>query len=89
MLTRRPVSQTKDLTNGPAKLCAAMGITRELDGVDLCNPESPLVLGWNAQASAYRKQRGPMVARPRVGITKATDRLLRFVLSGSEFISRK
>ena len=89
MQARRPVSRTKDLANGPAKLCAALDITRQQDGVDLCANDSPLVIGRNPQAKIYRKRRGPIIARPRIGISRATDLLLRFYLSGSEFVSRK
>src|ERR1039458_7259816 len=34
MRKRRPVEATRDLTNGPGKLCQAMDIDRRLDGVD-------------------------------------------------------
>ena len=42
MLKRRPVAAPRDLTNGPGKLCLALDIDRGLDGVDLCDVDSPL-----------------------------------------------
>ena len=36
MARRRGISDTWRLTNGPGKLCQAMGITREHYGADLC-----------------------------------------------------
>lgn len=39
MMTRRGTTRTLNLTNGPGKLCQAMGITREHYGADLCGDE--------------------------------------------------
>ena len=39
MKARRKTQDRKNLCNGPGKLCAAMGITRELYGADLCGTE--------------------------------------------------
>src|SRR5437764_2901324 len=39
MRHQRPVSKLRELTNGPAKLCEALGIDRGLDGIDLCDPK--------------------------------------------------
>ncbi len=39
MKSRRKTQGRKNLCNGPGKLCAAMGITRELYGADLCGTE--------------------------------------------------
>lgn len=86
---RRGARKPVHLTNGPGKLCAAMAITRELDGVDLCNPESPVVIARNPEAEAFRRERGPIVSAPRIGITAAVDLPLRFYLRESEFVSRK
>jgi len=61
------------LVDGPGKLCQALGITGEHDGSSLVNgpvrllpPEEPIG--------------GVVAATPRIGITKATDRLWRFTL---------
>src|SRR5882762_5210263 len=44
MRRQRRVGKPRDLTNGPAKLCEAMSIDRALDGIDLCDPKSPLFI---------------------------------------------
>ncbi len=77
------------LTNGPGKLCAALKINRELDGADLCDAASPVFIARNPEAAKFRKERGPVAASVRIGITKAAERPLRFYLEGSAFISRR
>ena len=43
--SRRPTSRTeRDLARGPARLAAALGVTRDQDGIDLLSPQSPLRL---------------------------------------------
>jgi len=85
----RPVAKVRELTNGPAKLCAAMDIDRKLDGVDLCDATSPLFIARNPQVEAFRQARGPLRTTTRVGITRAATLPLRFYLGGSEFVSRR
>jgi len=68
-------------TNGPAKLCQALAIDRALGGHDL--RREPLEL-----------QRGDLLPgetvsqSPRIGISKATDRLRRFFITGNPYVSR-
>lgn len=88
MQRHRPVSQTRHLTNGPAKLCQAMFIDRALDGADLCDRASPLVIAENPQLTEFLKLRGPIVTTTRIGITRAATLPLRFYLKASEFVSR-
>lgn len=72
------------LTSGPGRLCEAFGITRARDnGCDLTSSASSLWLGEDG----YRA-RGIGIT-PRIGITKATDDPLRYILGNSEFVSRK
>ena len=85
----RPGVEQTHLTSGPAKLCQAMRIDRELDGVDLCQESSPLFVGRNPQARAFRARRGPVVTAGRVGITRAAAWPLRFYLDGSRFVSKR
>ncbi len=77
------------LTNGPGKLCAALKINREFDGVDLCGAASPVFFAINPKATKFCKERGPITASVRIGITKAAEMPLRFCLEGSGFISRR
>jgi DNA-3-methyladenine glycosylase len=89
MRRRRPVNETRDLTNGPGKLCLAMDIDRGLDGVDLCNAKSPLFIALNPAVEKFRKERGPVMTGTRIGLTKAADLPLRFYLEGSAFVSQR
>jgi len=72
------------LTNGPGKLCEAFGITRARDnGCDLTSPASGLWIGEDDyHARGIR-------TTSRIGITKAADMPLRYLLYGNPFVSRK
>jgi DNA-3-methyladenine glycosylase len=85
----RPGHTDVELTNGPGKLCAALDIRRELDGADLCDPRSPLLLARHAEVGRFRQMRGPLLVSRRVGISKAADLPLRFSLQGSPYVSRR
>jgi DNA-3-methyladenine glycosylase len=87
MRRHRPVSRELFLTNGPAKLCEALDIDRALDGADLCDPQSQLMIAENPVVAAFRRLRGPVVTTVRVGITRAAEWPLRFYLEGSLFVS--
>jgi 3-methyladenine DNA glycosylase Mpg len=66
-----------------------MDIDRKLDGTDLCNPASALMIAENPDAAAFRRKRGPRITTVRVGITQAAELLLRFYLDASPFVSRR
>ena len=89
MQRRRSVNRSHDLTNGPAKLCAALGIERDLDESDLCDPASALFIARNPDAESARQKLGPVARGPRIGITKAAALPLRFFLKRSGFVSRR
>jgi DNA-3-methyladenine glycosylase len=89
MQKNRPAKATKDLTNGPGKLCDAMEITRELDGADLCSAESAVFIARNEELEQFLKERGPMITTTRIGLTKAADLPLRYYLDGSKFVSKR
>lgn len=77
---KRPL-KLRDLTNGPGKVCAALGIDKELYGHDLS--VEPLVLGFAPLLP------GETIGRsPRVGISKNIDAPKRFFIEGNEFVSR-
>jgi DNA-3-methyladenine glycosylase len=70
------------LTSGPGRLAQAFGITRTGDnGCDLTSAKSSLWIGKDG----YRA-RGIRVT-PRIGITKAADMPLRYLLAGNAFVS--
>lgn len=89
MRARRSVANQHQLTNGPGKLCAAMGIDRGLDEVDLCDVRSPLFIARNLALKSFLQQRGPAVTTSRIGITQAASLPLRFYLEGSLYVSRR
>ncbi len=72
----------RKLTSGPGRLCEAFGITRARDnGCDLTAAASSLWIGDDG----YSARR--IVATPRIGIVKAADKPLRYVLGGNPFVS--
>jgi DNA-3-methyladenine glycosylase len=80
MERKRGTDQLRDLARGPGRLCAALGIDRRLDGIDLCE-EGPLWLGTDGQAA------GEIGQGKRIGITRAADSPLRFYVRGNRFVS--
>lgn len=86
---RRPNRRTRDLTNGPGKLCAALAIDRTVDGVDLCDVRSPVWIGAAWDSAAFCASQGPVERGPRIGISQAAELPLRFYLAGSPFVSRR
>jgi DNA-3-methyladenine glycosylase len=72
----------RDLARGPARLCKALGITRALDGADVCDPASPLRVRWPDRRVALDISRGP-----RIGISAATEVPWRFWLTGDPTVS--
>jgi DNA-3-methyladenine glycosylase len=81
MAANRPGARPTDLARGPGRLATALGITRDLDGQDLCGNSGPLWL-----ADAVRK-RGRIAVGPRIGISRETHRLLRYFELGNPSVS--
>ena len=81
MRERRGPVGDRDLANGPAKLCEALGITGALNGVPL--RRSPLTI-HRGTAVPDRA----VAVTPRIGISKAVDRPLRWVDIRSDCLSR-
>lgn len=78
---RKHPLKLRDLTNGPGKVCAALGINKELYGHDLT--VEPLVLDFAPLLP------GETIGRsPRVGISKNADALKRYFIEGNAFVSR-
>jgi DNA-3-methyladenine glycosylase len=82
MRRRRGPVADRDLCSGPGKLCQALGMTRELDGQKM---SKSLVVVHRPRRSEVSR----IIATPRIGITKAADWPLRFVLAGSPWLSRR
>jgi DNA-3-methyladenine glycosylase len=75
MLRRRGSVSGLALADGPGKLCQALGISRRLDGAMM--RDSEVVIGWGTNAE---RPVGEILVTPRIGITKARDWPLRFLL---------
>jgi DNA-3-methyladenine glycosylase len=80
MKLNRGVDRLRDLARGPGRLAAALRIDRRLDGLDLCR-DGPLWLGRDDH------EPGEIGQSLRIGVTRDADRLLRFYLLGSPFVS--
>jgi DNA-3-methyladenine glycosylase len=79
MRSRRGVDDIRALCSGPGKLCQALAITGEHDGLPLDRPPFEL----HARAAE------PTIATgPRIGITRAVELPWRYGLAGSRFLSR-
>ena len=81
MRRRRGGLADGELCSGPAKLCAALGVTGRLDGVSLQRGVLRIVRGPS-------RQRRDIIVTPRVGISRAADWPLRFLIEGSPWVSR-
>jgi DNA-3-methyladenine glycosylase len=79
MVARRGLEGPRLLCSGPGRLCQALGVTREHDGLRFDEP--PFAL-------RERPRPVKIVRGTRIGITKAADRLWRYGLEGSRFVSR-
>jgi DNA-3-methyladenine glycosylase len=77
--SRRGVEDLRGLCSGPGKLCQALGITGEHDGLALDVPPFELV---------EREGAPEIVTAPRVGITRATELSWRYLSAGSPYVSR-
>jgi len=67
--------------SGPGRLCRFLGITQKDDGTDA-------VEGDRFEVRLALERAAPVRAGPRVGIRKAVDRQLRFVLADEPAVSR-
>jgi DNA-3-methyladenine glycosylase len=79
MRARRGLEDERLLCSGPGRLCQALAVTREQDGLRLDQPPFALL----------EPGESPEVVRGRrVGISQAADVPWRYALAGSRFLSR-
>ncbi len=77
-------SQLRLISSGPGRMAEAMDITRERDnGKDITSRRSDLYFADDG----YRPEK--IVATPRIGIKKAVDEPLRFIVAGNLYVSGK
>jgi DNA-3-methyladenine glycosylase len=79
MRARRGMEAERTLCSGPGKLCQALGVTREHDGLPLDEPPFELLA---------RDGRPEIATGPRIGITQAAELSWRYGLAGSPYLSR-
>jgi DNA-3-methyladenine glycosylase len=79
MRRRRGTADPRLLCSGPGKLCQALGVTSEHDGLRLDRPPFEL---------RPREAEIEVVAGPRIGITRAVELPWRYAAAGSRFLSR-
>jgi len=79
MRERRGLDDQRLLCRGPGRLCQALGVTRDHDGLALDRPPFELL----AAESPVE-----VVSGPRIGITRAAELPWRYAEAGSRFLSR-
>lgn len=83
--TNRQREKIHELTTGPGKLCEALQINLSHNGTSLCDRNDL----WIELPNSALPTNDEMVATPRIGISKAKELPLRFILKGNSFLSRK
>jgi DNA-3-methyladenine glycosylase len=82
MHKRRPrIRNAVDLTNGPGKLCAALGIVGSMSGKSL--QRKPVVIREGETVPDERVE-----LTTRIGITRSADWPLRWIVKGNRFVSK-
>lgn len=69
------------LTNGPAKLCQALGINKSLNGHDLAAAPLKLIIRPALEQAA-------IIQTTRIGISRAQDAPWRFYIKGNAYVSQ-
>jgi DNA-3-methyladenine glycosylase len=81
MRERRGEVRDRDLTNGPGKLCEALGITGALNGQPLRKSAIEILRGEEITDSRVR-------VTPRIGITKSAEWPLRWYVADNAYVSK-
>ena len=99
MREARPAARReRDLCNGPAKLCQALGITGADNGIDLLARSAlrdacrELEAGTRVRSAWWttgRRRRGVPGRGTRIGIKEATEKRWRFWVPGRPRVSRR
>jgi DNA-3-methyladenine glycosylase len=80
MQRNRGLERVRELARGPGRLAEALRIDRSLDGLDLCE-KGPLWLERDDQDP------GEIGKSVRIGISREAERVLRFYLRASPYVS--
>ena len=81
MAARRGVDDVRRLCSGPGKLAQALDITKRHHELSICAEPTRCFVRDD-------RIRPPVVADPRIGISRSQDLPWRFTMQGSEFVSR-
>ncbi len=73
---RGPNVRDSALARGPGNLCAALAITMTDNGLDVFDPDSPVLVQLSERQA--RRHRVGVATGPRVGVSRAADRHWRF-----------
>lgn len=83
-----------DLSNGPGKLAEALAIDIDDDGTPAMSPGASLVLLLDTPPHVVGDSLGrhpfrwDIIATPRIGISRATDKLYRFTILDNRWVGR-
>ncbi len=78
-----PIDNSEFITNGPAKLCKALNITKELNGINVCKKTSPLWIEYGNKIDDLQ-----IIQTVRIGIKKAAELPRRFYIKDNKFVSK-
>ncbi len=81
MRERRGAVRERDLTNGPGKVCEALGITGAQNGIPLRKSAIEILRGVAVPDSK-------VVVTPRIGITKSAEWPLRWYVAENPYVSK-
>ena len=79
MRERRGLDDARLLAAGPGRLCEALGVSRQHDGLSLAEPPFEL---------RAPRERPEVVAGTRIGISVAAEQPWRYAEAGSRWLSR-
>jgi DNA-3-methyladenine glycosylase len=81
MQHNRKKHSLKDLTNGPGKLCQALGIDKTMNMLSMLDSELGIYQSPNSGIIEITKS-------PRIGLSQGQDAHLRFFIKGNKFVSK-
>jgi len=81
MRNNRNVKRLRDLTNGPGKLTKALAVTKELNGIDVTERDSQIVVVEG------REESFEVCSSHRIGVKVDLPQKLRFFIEGNKFVS--
>jgi DNA-3-methyladenine glycosylase len=85
MRARRPAARAdRDLTNGPAKLCQALGVERSFDGADLVTGDRGIAVVDDGTPPPDEPGQST-----RIGLSAGAEHPWRWYVPGDPYVSRR